>query len=313
LRPIELAVVLSLLAAAAGVWALARRRRLQDARVLRDFALRVAEGRFEPRLPAGSGGELGALEAALAKLAEKAEGDQVRTKALEQLRRDFVANVSHELRTPLTAIQGFAETLLDGALEDPEHRREFVEDIARNAEMLKKLIDDLLTLSAIESKEAKLDFRPLRLSEVWKRVLPTLSHQAITFQVSLAAELPDSLPPVVADPDKLGQVFLNLVANAVKYNQPGGSVTVRASEDHGHVRVSVSDTGIGIPEEDLPRLFERFYRVDKGRSRDLGGTGLGLSIVKHIVEAHQGSVSVESVQDQGSVFSFTLPKVQSPR
>ncbi len=233
--------------------------------------------------------------------------DITRLRALEQLRKDFVANVSHELRTPLASIQGFAETLRSGGLEDVEHRLEFVEAIEQDARRLTRLVDDLLDLSSIESGKRTPRLAPLSFRPVAEEAAAGLRPLAAARRVSIELELPGGLPKVLADPDQLRQVLTNLLDNAVKFNREGGRVVVSARPEGGRLTVSVRDTGAGIPAADLPRVFERFYRVEKARSRELGGTGLGLAIVKHIVEAHGGSVAVESVEGAGSTFMFTLP------
>ncbi len=228
--------------------------------------------------------------------------------AYERLRKEFVANVSHELKTPLTSIRSLTETLLDGALEDPAHNRKFLALIDDETGRLARLIDDLLTLSQIESQAT--------LTQEWENVLlrafveslrQTFASELAKGQLSFAIQIEESVV-VRAHVDRLRQVFINLIDNAIKYNKPNGSIHVAASEEGPIVRVDIQDTGIGIPQPDLARIFERFYRVDKARSRKLGGTGLGLSIVKHIVEAHRGSLSVASELGKGSTFSFTLPR-----
>ncbi len=233
--------------------------------------------------------------------------DMTRLRRLEQVRRDFVANVSHELRTPLSSIRGFAETLREGAVDDKENRLDFLKTIEEQAIGLQKLVDDLLDLSAIESghrlpKLAPLDLAPL-LRDTLRRFAPLAGERGI----ALGASLPDVLPPALGDADQTRQVLANLVDNAVKYTEKGGSVDVSARVSGGGLTVEVKDTGVGIPEKDLPRVFERFYRVEKARTREAGGTGLGLAIVKHLVEAQGGRVSVESRQPGGSTFSFFLP------
>lgn len=224
----------------------------------------------------------------------------------ERLRKEFVANVSHELRSPLTSIKGLTETLLGGALEDPASNRRFVGLIDEDANRLSHLIDDLLTLSEIESQAVPLHLTAVELKPAAEAVVASLRPAIAQHRLSVTVRIPDGLA-VSADPDRLRQVLLNLIDNAVKYNTDGGTVTVSAAADGAEGRVTVEDRGIGIPETDLTRIFERFYRVDKARSRELGGTGLGLSIVKHIVEAHGGRVAVESRLGEGSRFSFTLP------
>lgn len=258
--------------------------------------------------------------------------DITELRRLEQIRTEFVSNVSHELRTPLTSIKGFTETLLDGTLEDPSTARRFLEIIDREADRLVRLISDLLDLSRIESKKVELKRRPLELGAVVERGIAVLAAQAQAKGIAVSAHLPQDLPRVLADEDMLGQVLINLLDNALKYTPFGGKVEISARVEEGKknagslrrsrnrgrgkdrdregkalVAVTVADTGIGIPREKLPRLFERFYRVDKARSRELGGTGLGLSIVKHIVERHGGTVSVESEVGRGSRFTFTMP------
>lgn len=230
-------------------------------------------------------------------------------KRLERIRQDFVANVSHELRTPLSSIKGYAETLLEGALEDKNNARDFVGIIHRDSERLSKLIDDILDLSKIESGKMRMSFGPVDLGEVARRTLSILENQAKAKNISIQLNMPEGLPFVRADETRLIQVLMNLTDNAIKYTPEGGRVAIVVSAEGGFVRVDVTDTGIGIPEKDLPRIFERFYRVDKARSREMGGTGLGLSIVKHIVSAHDGQVWVASNPGQGSTFSFTTPIV----
>ncbi|MBD3380184.1 MAG: HAMP domain-containing protein [Candidatus Omnitrophica bacterium] len=227
---------------------------------------------------------------------------------LESIRRDFVANVSHELRTPIANIKGYAETLLDGALQDKENSREFVGVIYEEADRLAKLIADILSLSGIES--GKLDMNPERASikEIAERAMQGLKRKAEDKEINARVMIGEDLPQVFVDTERITQVLFNLIENAVKYTYPGGKIKVTAREDGGYVCVEVEDNGIGIPEEDQPRIFERFYRVDKARSREMGGTGLGLSIVKHIVQEHGGEVRVESSPGKGTTFFFTIPK-----
>jgi two-component system phosphate regulon sensor histidine kinase PhoR len=232
--------------------------------------------------------------------------DLTRLKQLERARKEFVANVSHELRTPLSLIKGYVETLLDGAHENPEVAGKFLHTIDRNAERLKLLIEDLLTISELESGRVKLDQRPVALDSVVKKVLEDFKARAGAKNVSLSQET-NGLR-VRADSDRLEQVLGNLIDNAIKYGRPEGKVVVGArAADGGHVEVFVQDDGPGIPAESLGRVFERFYRVDKARSREQGGTGLGLSIVKHIVQSHGGRVWAKSELGQGAAFFFTLP------
>jgi len=230
-----------------------------------------------------------------------------RLRRLEEVRKDFVANVSHELRTPLAAIKGFAETLRLGAIEDKEHRDEFIASIEKHAENLTAMVDDLLKLSAIESKQQAPKLEPISLFEIITAIVTSLSKSAKQNNIRLAIQSLDALPEIRADRSQIKQLFTNLIENAIKYNRPGGNVHIAGNVDGNSIVITVADTGIGIPHEDIPRIFERFYRVEKGRSREMGGTGLGLSIVKHIVEAHGGSIRVESEEGKGSIFSVRLP------
>jgi len=234
--------------------------------------------------------------------------DITRARKLEQMRTEFVSNVTHELRTPLTAIRGFAETLQEGALDDSDTARHFVGIIQKESEHLGRLIEDLLDLSRIESGKFRMQKEPLQLTVLAADTVGRLAPRAQNQGVALRIEIPDDLPVVNADHARIAQVLLNLVDNALKYTPSGGSVTVSATDAGPNLRISVADTGAGIPKADLPRLFERFYRVDKARSRMTGGTGLGLSIVKHIVEGHGGKITVESDLGRGATFTFTLPK-----
>jgi two-component system phosphate regulon sensor histidine kinase PhoR len=233
--------------------------------------------------------------------------DVTELRRLEQVRTEFVANVSHELRTPLTAIQGYLETLLTGALEERENARRFLEIVFRHTERLGRLLNDLTDLSNIELGRVSLKLAPTRLDEAVDAVMAIMSAKAQSGRVALRSQLPRDLPPVLADRDRLVQILLNLVDNAVKYTPEGGRVTVRAQEPaEGHIEIDVVDTGIGIPPADLPRITERFYRVDKARSRELGGTGLGLAIVKHLVFAHNGLLRIESEPGRGTTVRVWL-------
>ncbi|MHB8121607.1 MAG: ATP-binding protein [Desulfuromonadaceae bacterium] len=231
-------------------------------------------------------------------------------KSAENMRRDFVANVSHELRTPVTIIKGYAETLLDGALEtDPARARRFVEIIASHSERLTNLINDILTLSSLETKEALIELNPIDVAGTIAKACMLLQERAIQKNIAILNESGTApLPRIMADQGRLEQVVVNLLENAIKYTPEGGTIRLAAEDDGDFVRVSVADTGIGIPFKDLPRIFERFYRVDEARTREQGGTGLGLAIVKHIVQLHGGAVSVTSEPGKGSMFTFTAKK-----
>jgi two-component system phosphate regulon sensor histidine kinase PhoR len=231
-------------------------------------------------------------------------------KKAENMRRDFVANVSHELRTPVTIIKGYAETLLDGVLEsDLARATQFVQIIASHSERLTNLVNDILTLSSLESKEALIELNPMDVAGTIAKACTLLQERSTQKELAIVNESKaGTLPRVMADQGRLEQVMVNLLENAIKYTPHGGTIRLFTEDADGFVSVSVADTGIGIPFKDLPRIFERFYRVDEARTREQGGTGLGLAIVKHIVQLHGGNVSVTSEPGQGSVFSFSLQK-----
>jgi len=234
--------------------------------------------------------------------------DVTELRRLETVRTEFVANVSHELRTPLTAIHGYLETVLGSGLEEPESARRFLEIVFRHTERLGRLLDDLTDLSDIELGRIRLSLGPVAFGDAVESVFGIIARRAETRRVALVAALPPDLPDVTADHDRLEQILINLVDNAVKYTDAGGRVTVSARRvDAAVVEIAVTDTGVGIPPTDLPRITERFYRVDKARSRELGGTGLGLAIVKHLVIAHSGELAIESEPGRGTTVRFTLP------
>ena len=233
--------------------------------------------------------------------------DVTELRRLERVRQDFVANVSHEFKTPLTAIQGFAETLLSGAMEDSRSNRRFLEIIRDHAVRLARLTNDLLKLARIEAGKLEVEFFPVQLLEVVERSAETMLLKASQKQISLEVEVPPGLPTVRGDASLLRDVLQNLIDNAIQYTPEGGRIQVSATAEPRDMVVCVADTGIGIPVVDQERIFERFYRVDAARSREAGGTGLGLSIAKHIVEAHGGRLWVESEVGRGSKFFFSVP------
>jgi len=236
--------------------------------------------------------------------------DVTEVRRLESMRRDFVANVSHELRTPVTSIRSAAETLIDGAASDPAAAGAFIAIIDRNATRLHQLVEDLLDLSRIEARGFRLSFEAIELKPIFSQVMGLFRERASKKNVMLEERASGEVPKVRADRRALEHVLTNLIDNAVKYCGPGTHVWVSVAMSAEAVTVSVADDGPGIDERHLPRIFERFYRVDAGRSRDVGGTGLGLSIVKHLVEAMEGTVSVESKLNQGTTFSFTLKRAE---
>ena len=229
---------------------------------------------------------------------------------LERIRRDFVANVSHEFKTPLTAIQGFAETLLAGAIEDPQNRIRFLQIILEHSRRLARLTDDLLELSKMDADRLDLELDRLSVSQFVQSCMETTQRSAKEKNLSVSVDLQGTLPDIAADRRRLAEVLQNLLDNAIQYTPSGGRIKVSAVSDREEVTFTVSDTGIGIPKVDQPRIFERFYRVDVARSREVGGTGLGLSIAKHLVEAHGGRIWVDSEVGQGSHFHFTVPVFQ---
>jgi two-component system phosphate regulon sensor histidine kinase PhoR len=235
--------------------------------------------------------------------------DITELRRLERVRRDFVANVSHEFKTPLTAIQGFAETLLSGALDDKANRKHFVEIIREHARRLARLTDDLLKLSRIEAGRLELEIRPIRVEALVNGCVETARLNAKARGLEIHVDLQENAPAVRGDGAQLGEVLQNLLDNALQYTPSGGQIEVKACSKGQEVIFTVADTGIGIPESDLERIFERFYRVDAARSREAGGTGLGLAIARHIVDAHGGRIWVESAVGQGSRFHFSIPCV----
>jgi two-component system phosphate regulon sensor histidine kinase PhoR len=232
--------------------------------------------------------------------------DITEEKRVETIKKDFVANVSHELRTPLASIKGYSETILDGGIESRETHKEFLGIIDRNATRMSRIIDDLLILSRLESQEMSIVSTLVDLGELLYSTRKSFEKQAKDKGIDINAEIQEDLPKILGDRDRLEQVVVNLLDNAIKYTPSGGNVMLKAKGSGEGVLVDVVDTGIGIPEADIPRIFERFYRVDKARSRELGGTGLGLAIVKHIVQAHNGTMHVKSTPGEGSTFSFSI-------
>ncbi len=232
--------------------------------------------------------------------------DVTQLRKLENMRRDFVSNVTHELRTPLTSIRGYVETLQAGALDNRELSNKFLQIIEIESERLSNLINDLLYLSEIESSNQDTGVRRFHLADTANSVAEMLLYTAQARGIAITCTVSDDII-LEANPDRIKQLLLNLADNAVKYNKEGGSVTISAERTHGLVRISVKDTGIGIPQEHVSRIFERFYRVDKGRSRSMGGTGLGLSIVKHIVDLYRGNIRLISEAGLGSEFIIELP------
>ncbi|MDD3905722.1 MAG: ATP-binding protein [Candidatus Omnitrophica bacterium] len=252
-------------------------------------------------VPVSSGGNADIVVGCLAVIHDITE-----IRRLETMRRDFVANVSHELKTPLTSIKGFVETLLEGALDDKENGRNFLKIVQEHTERLDSLVSDLLVLSSLESKETPLNKENVDLRQQSDKVILGFSSQLKDKNIKVENNIRPGLV-VNVDKKKIEQVFTNLIDNAIKFNKGNGFIKIYNNDMSGFTKITVEDSGLGIPEKDISRIFERFYRVDKARSRELGGTGLGLSIVKHIIELHDGTVGVESAEGVGSKFWFTMP------
>ncbi|MCA1763587.1 MAG: sensor histidine kinase [Flavobacteriales bacterium] len=230
-------------------------------------------------------------------------------KEKENFRKEFVGNVAHELKTPIFSIQGYILTLLEGAIEDPNFNKKFLMKAAKSVERMTMIIEDLDTITQFESGNLSLDIEKIDIVELTREVLDIRDNEAENKGITLGFNKPYDRPIFVkADSFRISQVLTNLITNSIKYGKEGGKTTIRFFDIEEHILVEVEDNGPGIDEEHLPRLFERFYRVDKSRSRNQGGTGLGLAICKHIVEAHQQSIDVRSVPGKGSVFSFTLER-----
>jgi two-component system phosphate regulon sensor histidine kinase PhoR len=236
--------------------------------------------------------------------------DITEIKRQERIRKDFVANVSHELRTPLASIKGYLETLADEGMDDPLQAREFLSILQKNSDRLQNIVQDLLHLSRIESGLDPIRPAEISLKEFLEKNLLLLNPLLKKKEQRCALSIPPEMK-LWADPKKIDQVIINLLENAIKYTPDGGTIEIRASQKESRIEIEIQDSGIGIPKEDLSRIFERFYRVDRTRSRDLGGTGLGLSIVKHIVEAHGGKIAAQSELGKGSRFILSLPKIRS--
>jgi two-component system, OmpR family, phosphate regulon sensor histidine kinase PhoR len=249
------------------------------------------------------------VENEVQKWAEDRELEREENERLAKYRREYLGNISHELKTPLFSIQGFIHTLLDGGLEDPTINRNYLERAAKNVERLQAIVDDLETINRLEIGDQYLDFREFNLREMCEEVLGDLEIKAKERKIKLAfKESADANWRVRADKESIRQVLINLVHNSIKYGKEGGATKIGIYDLENYLLVEISDNGIGIAEEHLNHVFDRFYRIDKSRSRDVGGTGLGLSIVKHIIEAHKQTINARSSAGQGSTFGFTLEK-----
>ena len=278
------------------------RRIIAPIRELSDASQHIAEGHYDERVPVSGGDEIAQLATRFNRMASQLE-------QIESMRRQLIGDVTHELRTPLTSIKGYMEGLVDGMLPSTP---ETFDQIHREADRLSRLVDDLQELSRVEAVAYSLDIHPVAVSSLVQTTLKRLSPQAAAKRIKLRSNLPANLPALLADEDRITQVLVNLVANAIQYTPEGGEVTISAVRQTDDIHIAVADTGIGIPPEQLPKLFTRFYRVDKSRSRAAGGgSGIGLTIAKHLVEAHNGRIWAESSGDgRGSTFSFSLKIAQ---
>jgi len=257
--------------------------------------------------------ELGTLLWDVYRTGESLENEIQELKEMESYRREFIGNVSHELKTPIFSVQGFAETLLDGALDDASVNRTFLKKILHHANRLDNLARDLSTITKIETDELDMSSEAFEVTELFDAALESVEVRAEDKGIVPQQNVPSDCPDVYGDFDRLRRVLVNLVDNAIKYNEEGGTVCLQADPTGDEVEIRVVDDGIGIPPEDLSRLTERFYRVDKSRSRNQGGTGLGLAIVKHILGAHDRTLHVDSTPGEGSTFHFTLPTAPHPK
>ncbi|MDD7310924.1 MAG: ATP-binding protein, partial [Clostridia bacterium] len=236
--------------------------------------------------------------------------DVTEQRKLDDSRREFVANVSHELRTPLTNVRGYAETLMSADDIDRDTQMRFLGVISSEADRMTRIVKDLLTLTRLDYNRMEMNMQLMDLRELGAKAAQAMEGQARSKDLTLTCTLPEALPEVLGDAERIQQVIINIITNAIKYNKPHGSITITGGTEGDRVFLRVADTGIGVPKEDLPRLFERFYRVDKARSRESGGTGLGLAIAKQIVESHGGTIGFDSEYGKGSVVTMYLPRAQ---
>jgi two-component system phosphate regulon sensor histidine kinase PhoR len=281
-------------------------KRISEIEKIKDVIGSIRKREFSLSEEITLGDELLELQEEIKKMYSQTKQDIEYLKRLEQVRTEFLGNVSHELRTPIFAIQGYLETLLDGAIDDPHVNRNFLAKANHHVQNLISLLNDLIDISMIESGEMNLSFRYFRLSDLLHEIYQDMKYQAEEKYILFIMPQLDYDLQVYGDKSKIRQVLVNLIQNAIKYTEKGCVEIITKKENEASIKITVKDTGIGISEKDMPRIFERFYRVDKDRSRQAGGTGLGLAIVKHIVEAHNSKVEVLSEVGKGSEFSFSL-------
>jgi signal transduction histidine kinase len=257
--------------------------------------------------------ELGQLALTFNEMANTIESDVNELRQQDKMRRELIANIAHDLATPLTAVQGFSEALADDLISKPEERHETAQLIGREVQRLRRLVADMQQMSSLESGQIKLDLAPLDLSSLVDETLAVLTQESEEAGITITNEIAPSTPLVLADSDRVTQVLFNLLDNARRHTPRGGSITVSAQQEGPMLRVSIADTGVGIDANDLPHIFERFYRADRSRTGATGGSGLGLSIVKAIITAHRGDICAESTPGKGTRISFTLPLAEGER
>ncbi|MBU0468219.1 MAG: cell wall metabolism sensor histidine kinase WalK [Candidatus Omnitrophica bacterium] len=274
---------------------------------MKTIAQRISSGDFSQKIKVRSKDELGSLANSLNKMAEDLQAQIESLKKMDKVRTDFVANVSHELKTPLTSIKGFVETLQDGALDDQENAQKFLGIIRKHADYLTNIVDDLLTLSEAERGLDRLQRTTFDLKDLLDEIVLGFGHAFKEKKLNMDFEIKGKDFKIAADRGKINQVFVNIIDNATKYTDKNGRIKLLISNKDNKISVLIEDNGVGIPPKDISRVFERFYRVDKARSREVGGTGLGLAIVKHIVSLHNGEVSIDSVVKKGTKVSVVLP------
>lgn len=285
-----------------------RRRQTKIINMIVDALQSISAGDLSVQLPETGAVELRQVSKLTNQIVGNLKADIAKLEKLERVRSEFLANVSHELRTPIFSIQGFIETLIDGAIDDPKVNREFLQKAYEHSERLNTLLNDLIEISRIESGEMRMSFRYFNVTDFLRNVAEELRPKAEKKSITLTVAVSQAEVLVLGDRERLRQVMSNLIDNSIKYTDDNGTVEVGMDEQQNNVRVFVRDNGSGIGKEHLGRIFERFYRVDKDRSRKVGGTGLGLAIVKHIVEAHNSRIEVDSEPGKGSEFSFLLKK-----
>jgi two-component system phosphate regulon sensor histidine kinase PhoR len=304
---LSIPLIILLIAVGLIVLNLIGRRRRKEIDEIKNIISLIRQSKYQTSDEIVLSRNLSGLENEIKEMFEKAKSDIEYLKRLQKMRSQFLANVSHELRTPIFAIQGYLETLLNGAIDDPNVNKHFLQKANHHTLSLSNLLNDLIDISMIESGEMRMSYRYFDINSFIESMVAEFSLLAEEKNITLIFNPAKDGLQVFGDKEKLRQVFVNLLQNAIKYTDEG-TVEINIEEEKRHVNIIIKDTGIGIPEDDLDRIFERFYRVDKARSRAVGGTGLGLAIVKHIIEAHGSKIMVQSKLGEGSQFSFKLKK-----